>query len=560
MGCFSLFPCFTSSKHQKLNKYSSSSADQGCKKNRQTVLIKVPTEESTNIGSLQSPVSKSRDNSEGQVINGSDNKTPAIDLDVEIIKDISTEHVEILSVESKEDNEKKVKEECGKLGVLVQLENAKERDNVNNKENGKLGVVENKNSSGVQVEIENDNKIEMVLEEKNKTFGVRMDLENGSDREKEAKTEVHSRAISDSSVSSYISYPPMHRYHNSVINEDEDQVVIQEDSSELLFSLSIDPRRQSKSCPVEVNDKEVNSPLKTTSCPNENDNNQTIDSLLNPIENLAQWKTLNAMPPPPSFDLHQEKENFYLEQEDIPIPVSEDPSFKVSDQKGKVKNNTAVTTSLSSWLVDPEKSITASKDESQYSTGNSYSYSDATSWKSFEDRPILGAWTIDEVKQISARSSPRKSPCRNPDETPIIGTVGSYWSHTMQATDSSSSCTSPLVMSSKSRRNRQIHSDSLRKFKVVYPFQSSWSQWLKNRVSVFGRHCPLAFCFRLGFGFGSGLGGDDEGTPTTDPAVTWWIAFTSRLRPKQREGEGEEDGNDDESVDDARREWRVTDE
>ena len=46
----------------------------------------------------------------------------------------------------------------------------------------------------------------------------------------------------------------------------------------------------------------------------------------------------------------------------------------------------------------------------------------------------------------------------------------------------------------------------------------------------------------------------EVGTPTTDPAVTWWIAFTSRLRPKQREGE--EDGNDDrkeedESVDDA---------
>ncbi|KAI3793594.1 hypothetical protein L1987_36214 [Smallanthus sonchifolius] len=495
MGCFSLFPCFTSSKHQKLNnKYSSSSsaADQGCKKNGQTVLIKVPTEESTNIGSLQSPVSKSRDNSEGQVINDSDSN-----------KDISTEHVEILSLESKED---KVKKGFGKLGLLVQLENAKERDNGNNKENGKLGVVEQienqrkkekQDNSGNRVEIETDNKIEMVPIEEDHKVHIELD--------KEVKQEVQSRAISDSSVSSYISYPPMHRYHNSVINEDEDQVVIQEDSSESLFSLSVDPRRQSKRCPVEVDDKEVNSPLETTSSPNENDNNHTIDSLLNPIENLAQWKTLNAMPPTLSFDLNQEKENFYLEQEDIPIPVSEDPSFKVLDQKGKVKNNTAVTTSLSSWLVDPEKSITASKDESQYSTGNSYSYSDATSWKSFDDRPILGAWTIDEVKQISARSSPRKSPCRNPDETPIIGTVGSYWSHTMQAADSSSSCTSPLVMSAKSRRNRQ-------------------------------------------------------GTPTTDPAVTWWIAFTSRLRPKQREGEGDGDGNDDESVDDARREWRVMDE
>ncbi|GKE48222.1 JASON-like protein, partial [Tanacetum coccineum] len=302
-----------------------------------------------------------------------------------------------------------------------------------------------------------------------------------SDGEKEVKTDenknvVQSQAVSDSSVSSYISYPPMHRYHNCVINEeeeddDDDEVLEQEETSESLFSVSINQRRISMSFLVEVDDdKEVNSPLKVSTspevitktiglCSNESDVNQRVDSLLNPIENLAQWRTLKARPLP-TLDHRQEKENVDLEQ-DMPIPLSEEPRSKVAERKGNPKTNTAVTTSLSSWLVEPEKT-TASKEESQYSTGNSYTYSDgATSWKSIEDRPILGAWTIDEVKHISARSSPRKSPSRsNPDETPIIGTVGSYWTHTGQATDSSNSCTSPMGMSVKSRRNRELKASS----------------------------------------------------------------------------------------------------
>lgn len=376
-----------------------------------------------------------------------------------------------MQIENEKDTENEEKKENGKLVVLVQIENEKERKN----------------------EPKHEMKIESEPKEENQSLGVHIELEN--------KKEVQSQAVSDSSVSSYISYPPIHRYHNYVINEDDDDdedededgdhlELIQEESSESLFSLSIDPRKQSKSCPVEVEDKEVNSPMKISyspelvevdevnaplkvssppeliaksikSCADGNDHNQKIDSLLNPIENLAQWKTLKARPIP-SSDHHQEKENVFLEEEEIPTLLSEEPISKVPDQKGKVKTDTAVTTSLSSWLIEPEKSITVSKEESQsqYSTGNSYScsaYSDcATSWKSFEDRPILGAWTINEVRQVSARSSPRKSPSHNPDETPIIGSVGSYWSHTGQATDSSNSYTSPTGMSAKSRKNREV--------------------------------------------------------------------------------------------------------
>ncbi|KVI09569.1 general transcriptional corepressor trfA-like [Cynara cardunculus var. scolymus] len=478
MGCFSI--CFSTSKHRKLKKSvtpttSSPSLNQGNENKCESILFTVPTQESTNLGSLKTPISESRDNSEDQLINESCDKTVTIDIDVDTNADISVEEVEILSVESKEGKEKNVNE-SGRLGFLVQLENEKERDK---EEVGKLGVLvqienekERKNEEhkdlGVHVEIENEERKKEPKEE-DEDFGVHAETEDEKKIERELKGEnqssgVENRAFSDSSVSSYISYPPMHRYHNCEIDEDEDHVIVQEDSSESLFSLAIDPRRQSKSSPVEVDDKEVNSPLKTSCspklntksirpCPNRSDLNPNIDSLLNPIENLSQWKTLKAEPTP-TLDHHQEKENMYLELEETNIPLSKEPSFKVSDQKGKVKgDNSAVNTSLSSWLIGPDKTPTISKGDSQFSTGNSFSYSDeATSWKSFEDRPILGAWTIDEVRQVSARSSPRKSPCRNPDEMPIIGTVGSYWSHTGQAADSSNI--------GKSRRNREKKASS----------------------------------------------------------------------------------------------------
>lgn len=59
-----------------------------------------------------------------------------------------------------------------------------------------------------------------------------------------------------------------------------------------------------------------------------------------------------------------------------------------------------------------------------------------------EDRPILGAWTAKELKQLSASSTPKRSRSPSPEEMPIIGTVGSYWNRTGQAmdADSGSSC------------------------------------------------------------------------------------------------------------------------
>ncbi|XP_071738852.1 uncharacterized protein, partial [Rutidosis leptorrhynchoides] len=384
MGCFSVFPCFTKSKNPKsVNPTTTSSSlyqvnDNSC----DSIFIKA-------LGSIQNPIRKSRDDSEDQLINGSYCKTVTLGLDYQSKVDIS--------VGGGEDSKKDV--ESLKLGFLVQLENIKERKT----ENEKLGVlvhIENENAKKkehesvefhVEIEDAKEKKEEPKDEKENLSLGVDRELDNGS------KNEVEGRAVSDSSVSSYISHPPMHRYHNCVIKEDEeDEVLIQEESSESLFSVSINQRTQPKSCPIEVDvddDKEVNSPLKLSSSPElvaksiESCHDQNV---LNPIENLTQWKILKSRP---MFLLDQcdEKENINLKQEEIAIaiPLSEEPMCKVSNQKGKVKTDTAVTTSLSSWLVEPEKSTTtivSKEEESQFSTGNSYSYSDgATSWKSFED-------------------------------------------------------------------------------------------------------------------------------------------------------------------------------
>ncbi|KAF8046165.1 hypothetical protein N665_3978s0001, partial [Sinapis alba] len=57
---------------------------------------------------------------------------------------------------------------------------------------------------------------------------------------------------------------------------------------------------------------------------------------------------------------------------------------------------------------------------------------------SHDDRPVLCALTSEEIKQFSAASTPRKSPRKSHDETPIIGTVGGYWGNHSKAVDSGS--------------------------------------------------------------------------------------------------------------------------
>ena len=75
---------------------------------------------------------------------------------------------------------------------------------------------------------------------------------------------------------------------------------------------------------------------------------------------------------------------------------------------------------------------------------------------SFQDRPILDALTVEELRQFSTSSSPRKSPSRSPDEMPLIGTVGTYWSHAGPAKDSGSASSYKEIPNTTSKY-REVH-------------------------------------------------------------------------------------------------------
>nr|GMC61667.1 protein JASON-like [Ipomoea batatas] len=238
---------------------------------------------------------------------------------------------------------------------------------------------------------------------------------------------------------SLTSYPLNHRYQNCSTNgeyeEDlglEDDGWVQEESSESLFSLSIESRK-SVSQPEMPDKEEVSSsPLN----PFQKDPktisglNQFAQSVLNPIENMSHWKTAKAKTP-----LQQQQQE------------GEEKENQNLDWKSKEREIIAVDTSLSSWLVGSEKKKTPNSKNSPESVGNSPSDQRRNS---AEDKPVLGDWSHQELKAVSKSSSPRCSS----DEIPILGTVGSYWKHTGQATDSDSGSSCRGVSGeSKGRRN-----------------------------------------------------------------------------------------------------------
>ncbi|XP_042491746.1 protein JASON-like [Macadamia integrifolia] len=331
--------------------------------------------------------------------------------------------------------------------------------------------------------------------------------ERGKEEEKSAKTcESLSVSEDDSVTSSLGSYPPNHRYQNCRDSDDEDGGIddgsdleddddedddedfddedvepteFKEESSESFFSLPAESRTQT--CATPPNEKEVNSSMKTSDSPeqelkttlplnqNARDRSKYIHSVLNPVENLSQWKAVKARPRAATPPSKNQKENTKFEEEPQ-IPFSSEPTFKLSPLKSNqsfshsrpAREEISVDASLSNWLVSTEtkpNTQTSSFTFVNESTEKSRSQR-SNSPISPEDRPILGALTVEELKQFSASTSPRKSPSRSPEEIPIIGTVGSYWSHTGQATDSSSgsSCKGGIPnTTSKYREDKRVN-------------------------------------------------------------------------------------------------------
>ncbi|KAJ3682381.1 hypothetical protein LUZ60_014954 [Juncus effusus] len=188
----------------------------------------------------------------------------------------------------------------------------------------------------------------------------------------------------------------------------------EEESYESLFSLSIDKEKEMNSENNENRIEEVSSAISENTPEKKaglRDRSQFVHPVLNPVENLSQWKEVK-------FNNNSEKSekittinnnnnnNSNLEKENKNSDLNNN-----NNNNGLIKREVSVDASLSTWLVSSEVSTV---DQGQNG--------------SFTERPILGALTVDDMKQSSVNSSPRRSPSR--EDEPIIGTVGTYWNCT----------------------------------------------------------------------------------------------------------------------------------
>ncbi|KAK7258652.1 hypothetical protein RIF29_24234 [Crotalaria pallida] len=226
--------------------------------------------------------------------------------------------------------------------------------------------------------------------------------------------------------------------------EDVNRTYFQEESSESLFSLSIDSRKRISS--AENADNEVNSIMMPIAAQGGVEHDSSV---LNPIENVIQGRVVKAATVcKMSKKKHKENINLAVQQDvdiDTDIPISREPILKLSNHMARKKLNNnkmqevGVETSLSSWLLAPEETTPISMNIADYSVGeHTPKEGRGSSVMSHEERPILGALSIEEIRKYSVSTSSRRSRSRSPDETPIIGTVGSYWSHTGQSMNSDS--------------------------------------------------------------------------------------------------------------------------
>ncbi|CAD6263079.1 unnamed protein product [Miscanthus lutarioriparius] len=211
---------------------------------------------------------------------------------------------------------------------------------------------------------------------------------------------------------------------------DEEEIRTEEnkqESHESLFSLSMSNDQQ--------NDQEVVSPAPKssgTSVEAESpliaikklrDRCQYVHPVLNPVQNLSQWKEVKSLKAQPVHGQMLDKENVSLVPDVGPSHYCNSASHTRMNSSMSSNKEISLDASLSTWLVSSENS-TVDKVQSKSPCSNSS--------VNREERPILGALTIDDLKQSSAASSPQRSPRTNREGAPILGTVGSYWHCTVQ--------------------------------------------------------------------------------------------------------------------------------
>lgn len=264
-----------------------------------------------------------------------------------------------------------------------------------------------------------------------------------------------SLSVSDggSTLSSLGSYPPNHRYQNcresddeedeldcelsdldkdeDVHNEDDDEEVYDYDYSDDDYHSrdvqefsdgscsSMESRTRSSTTLIAPDTKSKTSEFNRGA----RERAGYVHSVLNPVENTTQWKVVKARETPP---LKPQKENFPLNSIAKQLPKR----FAVNMDEPKSNHEVAVDASLSTWLGSSEKTPPIKAKPiglEPIVSGASASSHGSNSVKSYEERPILGALTMEELKHLSSSSTPRRSPAQSPDEKPLVGTVGVHW-------------------------------------------------------------------------------------------------------------------------------------
>lgn len=288
---------------------------------------------------------------------------------------------------------------------------------------------------------------EHVLVDESNDFELHDEEEGGKKGKVKEENLAKPRESQASSESSSSSYPPNHRYQNCRESDDEEEDEFDydeesdlgDDEDDIEDYVGVDDGA------LQSSDRSIHGLGRVT----EEEESNPIGSIrgvrgvgdgnvLKPVENLAQWKAVKAKGSTP---LKPQKENLSLEQEEPRLSSSFHRSSK--EHSFSFSEEVSVDASLSNWLSSREATpVKKSSTFNACTPERSVSSASVSMKMSPEDRPILGALTLEEINKFSASSlTSRRSPSRSPtpDEMPIIGTVGTYWNHESTTTKDSNS-------------------------------------------------------------------------------------------------------------------------
>ncbi|KAK4856516.1 hypothetical protein QYF36_018390 [Acer negundo] len=240
---------------------------------------------------------------------------------------------------------------------------------------------------------------------------------NGADA---AKASVSAVSGSDSSVSKMGSFPSNYRYQNCIdsyddegdmadiesdLDFDDDDEDDEDEDEEYYSGNEFDDEIRQKEFLEQLNsqsmadEEKFNSHMQLTaskdgelkpveSIRNARNRSQYISSVLNPVENLTQWKAIKARTAPTK---HPRMENIALEQEQS-VPFSLKPSSNLYpfdleskyNQSKPLLQEIAVNASLSNWLASPNSN--KSKAATSITNGRINSIENIPSKKNMFDR------------------------------------------------------------------------------------------------------------------------------------------------------------------------------